>query len=403
MKAYIHAKAWVIGLSLAGNAALVGPVPARAEIGIWTSAAELASLPTSGAAWQAVLSAANSSASSPDVTNQEDPTNVHVLAAGIVYARTGNIAYRDKVVAACELLSSQGNPGGRTLAWAREVGAYALAADLAGYRTQAFEAWLRDMADRYVASDGRTLRGMFEDRPNNWGSHGFGSLCAIYRYLGDTASLTRIRDYWVRGVTGSNPGFSYGDESWQFDPHDLRLINPRGATKQGMDIDGVIPDDQRRGGTFANPPGATIYPWEFMQGQIMAARILERAGNSIWQVGDRALYRAAYCLQVRFANAYGASWAAAGDDAWMLPFLDEAYGTRWSRGQSRLWDAGKNAGFGYVTGSTSPPTTQVTLTVTITGGGAVTLDPPGGRYSAGTLVTLTAKPAAGWMLGSLIG
>jgi len=80
----------------------------------------------------------------------------------------------------------------------------------------------------------------------------------------------------------------------------------------------------------------------------MAARILERAGMPIWAVGDSALYRAAFCLQVRFEAQYG-GWAARGDDEWMLPFLDKAYGTKWSQQQKHLWRHGKNAGWGYVT------------------------------------------------------
>ena len=41
------------------------------------------------------------------------------------------------------------------------------------------------------------------------------------------------------------------------------------------------------------------------------------------------------------------------------------------------------------------PTTY-TLTVSVTGQGSVTLNPPGGSYDPGTTVTLTAVPAAGW-------
>ncbi|MDZ7343946.1 MAG: alginate lyase family protein [candidate division KSB1 bacterium] len=320
----------------------------QASIGIWTSAAELSHLPTHGPAWEAVLQGASQDCSHPDVSNQDDNTNVYVLAAAIVYARTGNQLFKDRVIAACEKLVQQGQPKGRTLAWARETGAYAMAADLVGYKTTAFEKWLRNMAEVYVAEDGRTMRQMYEQRPNNWGSHAFGSLCAIYRYLGDITALSQIRAYWIKGVLGPNPGFIYGDDlSWHADAKELRLINPKGAMKAGMNIDGIIPDDMRRGGSFHNPPGYTGYAWGFMQGQIMAARILERAGLPIWAVGDSALYRAAHCLQIRFENKYG-GWAAKGDDEWMLPFLDEAYGTRWSNNQKRLWQYGKNAGWGYV-------------------------------------------------------
>jgi hypothetical protein len=338
--------AWVLAL----NFVLVSTNFCLAQIGIWTSAAELAKIPMSGPAWDAVLFGASQNCSRPDIANQDDDTNVYVLAAAIVYARTSDARYKNKVIAACDKLVDNGKPGGTTLAWAREVGAYAMAADLVGYRTKAFEAWLRNVAEIYKGDDGRTLRKMFKHRANNWGSHAFGSLCAIYRYLGDTAALTEIREYWIKGVTGPNPGFKYNEDdlSWHVDENNLRLINPKGAMKKGMNIDGVMPDDMRRGGSFHNPPAYTNYAWGFLQGPIMAGRILERAGMPIWAAGDSALYRAAYCLQIRFANLYG-GWAAAGDDEWMLPFLDKAYGTKWSGSQKNLWQHGKNAGWGYVT------------------------------------------------------
>jgi len=46
-------------------------------------------------------------------------------------------------------------------------------------------------------------------------------------------------------------------------------------------------------------------------------------------------------------------------------------------------------------GSDAGPS-QYNLTTNTTGNGSVTLDPPGGVYDAGTVVTLTATPAAGW-------
>jgi hypothetical protein len=58
---------------------------------------------------------------------------------------------------------------------------------------------------------------------------------------------------------------------------------------------------------------ASGYPWEHLQGVLMAARILERAGLSIWGVADQAIHRA-------------------------------AYGTSWS-GSQNVWGAGKNVGF----------------------------------------------------------
>ncbi len=342
--------AWLPAAALFSSCGLFAPEAEQPRsFGIWTSAAELAEIPRSGPAWEAVLRAANQDCSRPEVSNQNDDTNVYVLAAAIVYARTGEVHYKNKVIAACERLVANGPPDSNSLAWSRETGAYALAADLAGYRKQAFKTWLRRMAELYVGDDHHAMNETFVRRPNNWGSHAFGSLCAIYRYLDDMAGLVSVRDIWLRAVAGGNSLYRYGDDvSWHPHSNRLRFINPLGAMKAGMSLDGVVPDDMRRGGSFQNPPLHTSYPWEFLQGQIMGARILERAGMPIWESGDRAIYRVAYCLQIRFENDYG-GWAAAGDDEWMLPFLDEAYGTQWARQQPRLWEHGKNAGWGYVT------------------------------------------------------
>ena len=323
------------------------PPPTGPVLGIWTSAAELKSKPTSGAAWTELLADANGDTSSPNVSNQDDPTNVRVLAAAIVYARTGETKYRDKVVAACQKVIGT-EAGGRTLAWGREAGAYAMAADLVGYRTATFEAWLRRVVDEAKCSQlGITLRKMFEKRPNNWGAMGFGSVTAIYRYLGDTTNLKAVRDYWAKSVAGPNPGLDYGELSWQASASDPRTINPKGATKQGVNLDGIIPDDMRRGGSFTTgTPGATNYPWGFLAGTMMGARVLERAGLSIWEVDNRAIYRAAYALQERLKGAF----LCQGNDLWQLPLLDRAYGTHWtaSAGSNRVWRAGENAGYGYV-------------------------------------------------------
>jgi len=384
---------------------LLSPTLTFAQNGVWTSAAELARLPKSGPAWDAVLWGANQDCSNPRVWDKDDNTNVYVFAAGIVYARTGDEIYKNKVIAACETLIAKGNPGGRTLAWARETGAYVLAADLAGYRSEAFAAWLRNMAEVYTASNNNSLLTTFKNRANNWGAHAFGSLGAIYHYLGDSTRINEIRNYWIAGVVGPNPGYVYGNDwSWHFDENNLRLINPKGASKIGFNIDGIIPDDMRRGGFFQTPPIQTAYPWEYMQGLVMAARILERAGLPIWSVGDSAIYRAAYALQVRLAPDSG--WAAIGDDTWMLPFLDKAYGTKWSGAQERLWEHGKNVGWGYVV-LEPPRPPQYTLQVNITGAGKVQLDPTGGTYNDSAIVKLTAIADPGWVFdhwrGDVIG
>ena len=91
--------------------------------------------------------------------------------------------------------------------WGDDIGQSNISAytmGLVGYRTPAFEDWLHHMADVWLGSArNTTLRRMFEDRPNNWGTHAFGALIAIYRYLGDEASMLDAIEkieLWTRAV-----------------------------------------------------------------------------------------------------------------------------------------------------------------------------------------------------------
>jgi hypothetical protein len=337
---------------------------ANAQTGLWSSEAELKKNPVSGPAWDAVKSAADVDFSKPVISNNNSNDDVNCLAASIVFARTGDQLYKERVIAALEYLVSRGNPGfdsNGILTWCRNTGAYALAADLTGYRTPQFEKWLRNMVETYRDSSNHnnTIEEIFYRRANNWGTQAFGTLCAVYGYLRDSAKLVKIRNYWIQMVTGPNPGATYGsDISWQADQNDLRLINPKGSVKNGLNIDGIMPDDMRRNGPFSNPPpkSVTSYHWEALQGIISGARILGRydPALSIWETGDKAILRAVKILETdwrRDFNNNGSNWAAIGDDSWMLPFIDAAYGTDFSKNAfdpQDIWKHGKNAGWPYV-------------------------------------------------------
>ncbi len=333
--------------------------------GLWSSAGELAASPMSGGAWDALLAAADQNFFPPDPADPTSDGNVHCLAAALVYARTGDASYRDRVVQALDHLPTLGNPGNNTLAWARELGAFALAADLVGYSSGVFDLWLRDMAETYLASDGRTVLQMFRDRPNNWGTHAFGMLVCVYAFLRDDAMLSTLRSEWIDLVSGRSTQARFGELWWQHDPAAPRTINPTGARRQGIDLDGAIPDDVRRGGPFEIPPNVTNYPWEALQGLVLAARVLERYDPemSIWYVEDKALLRAARLLQESWETQFG-GWAASGDDMWMLPFFDAVYGTSWSTGHPDEFQHGKNTGWAYVLPPSAGPPTSTTRTET---------------------------------------
>lgn len=313
------------------------------SVGILIGKSELSRLPTSGTAWTNLKSWADGAAGTPDIQNQDEDNDIHVLAKGLVYARTGIASYRAGVLA--NLKAAVGSEsGGRTLALGRNLPGYVIAADLIdlgsydpAFDKNVFRPWLRGLLTENL--DGDTLRSTHEERPNNWGTHAGASRAALARYLGDTAELARTAQVfhgWL-GDRGSYAGFKYGDVSWQCDATKPVGINPKGCAKSGRVIDGALPDDMRRGGSFQWPPASTGYPWEAMQGVTLQALILDRAGYDAFAWNDRAVLRAASFLYDR------ALWLPSGDDTWQPWLLNHVYSMTWSA--SSPAHAGKNMAF----------------------------------------------------------
>jgi hypothetical protein len=255
--------------------------------------------------------------------------NVHTLAKALVFARTGEPRYRDEVRHLC-MAAIGTERGGRTLALGRELAAYVIAADLVGLEREEdakFRDWLRNCLDETL--DGKTLRSTHEQRPNNRGTHAGASRAAVAAYLGDCAELERTARVF-RGWLGDRAvyaGFKFGEDlSWHADPVLPLGINPLGATRRGESIDGVIPDDMRRGGGFRFPPAHTNYPWGALEGAVMTVEILHRQGYDTWNWGDQALRRAVQFLFGLSRRYPKAGWWAAGDDCWTVWVVNRAYG-----------------------------------------------------------------------------
>jgi hypothetical protein len=293
---------------------------------------DVSTLPATGAAWDNLLDDANASWKAPNLADQNNQADISVFAGALVAARTSlsevtgevkaSSTMRAKVVKAIE--AAVGTEGDRTLALGRQITGYVLAADLIGYRTDAFEDWLADL--RHQTIDSKTLISTHEERPNNWGTHAGMARVAIALYLGDTDDLERavtVFRGWL-GDRNAYAGFDYGDLSWQSDRSNPVGVNPAGATIDGHDVDGVLPDDQRRGGSFSWPPSNENYAWEAMQGAVSLANLLARNGYpDVWDWSDAAIWRAArWLIEVN-------DYIAVGDDEFILPMLDRSYGTSW--------------------------------------------------------------------------
>jgi hypothetical protein len=145
----------------------------------------------------------------------------------------------------------------------------------------------------------------------------------IARYLGDEEGLVRAASVfrtWL-GEDTAHERFEFGALDWQADPTRPVAINPPGAQLDGHPIGGVLPDDQRRAGAFTWPPPQENYVYEALQGALLQAVVLWRAGYDTWEWGDRALLRAALWLDDV------ADFPARGDDTWQPYVVNAFYGS----------------------------------------------------------------------------
>jgi Alginate lyase len=330
--------ALLVVAAVVAAATTAAPAAAQQRLlpGIWLTQAEVRKLPERGPAWAQVKELADEPMGHADLSNQDSEHDIHVLAAALAWARTGDERYRRKVAAG--VADAVGTEhGGRTLALARGLVSYVVAADLIDLshydpdKDQRFRAWLASVrGERLKPADNPTLIATHELRPNNWGTHAGASRIAADVYLGDRRDLARAASVfkgWL-GDRGTYHGFRFGDSSWQADPKAPVGVNPPGAMKGGQPIGGALPDDMRRGCGLRFPPCPTLYPWEAMQGAVLQAELLSRQGYDAWNWGHQGLRRAAdflYGLHRRYGNP---DWAAPAGDAWIPWLLNARYGTR---------------------------------------------------------------------------
>jgi hypothetical protein len=298
----------------------------QARDAVWLTRAEVLALPTEGPAWDALVEVATGDWDEPDLADQDSTNDTATLAGALYAVRLDDAAMRSRVELSLEDVPGT-EEGSRSLALARNLPGYVIAADLIDYREPRFEAWL-DTIRFKVFDDGRSLIATHEERPNNWGTHAGAARIAVDRYLGDTEDLARAAAVF-KGYLGDRAtyaDFSYGDDlSWQADQAAPVGVNPPGATIDGHDVDGVLPEEARRIGTFQwpFPVGAkgSNYLWEGLQGATVQAELLSRAGYDAWNWQDRAVWRAVDWLY-RVAQ-----FPAEGDDTWQVWLVNRAYGS----------------------------------------------------------------------------
>lgn len=289
---------------------------------ILLSRAALLARPMTGSGWATLKSWADKPASSPSLTDQNNQNDIVALAKAIVYARTGIVTYRTDAVAM--LKAARGTEaGGDALGVARNVAPLVLAADFAGWHDASWSSWIAGLRTWKNPDRGFSLISNHSTRPNNWGTHAGASRIAIDLYIGDRTDLAKAAAVF-RGWTGERSayvGFKFGDLSWQANPTAPVGVNPPGAVVDGMNVDGILPDDMRRGGSAPSVGTSGVsYTWEALQGALLQSELLHRAGYASYSWGSNALKRAV-------ARMYALSHPATGDDDWLPSLANHQYGT----------------------------------------------------------------------------
>lgn len=304
--------------------------------GIWLSQAQIDKLSLDvSPELSVVLKYANASAPTPNIKDQESMTNVTYLAKALMFAKTGDDKYGLQVVDAIKYITENSvEAGSRALALGRELPAYVIAADLIKLKAlnpalhTKFSEKLFYLLHTFETTQGpASLALSSEKRPNNWGAHALAARIAIDMYLEDTTDLAFTSEIF-RGYLGDRnayAGFTFGELWWQSDPKNPVSINPVGATIKGPDnemhdVDGAQPEELRRKGGVTFPvPTDNTYPWEALQGLVVGATMLDRAGYQAFEWSSKAILRAvAWLLKNK--------WPPSGDDRWQTYLINYAYG-----------------------------------------------------------------------------
>jgi hypothetical protein len=276
-------------------------------VGVWLSRAELMALPTSGSAWDRLKAQADAGPGTPvDLSCQDSKHSTATMAVALVAARLDSSAYKDKVRAAIAAIigTESGSSCGhgdrnRILGVGRNLAAYVIAADLIDLRSydptleSRFRTWLSALRTKPPTAAYPTLTLANGDATDagNWGAYEGASRAAAAVYLADTADIARSADA-LRHFLTDGTGFTWsGDTSWACDPAHPTPINGS-CSRDGHSLDGVIPMDMRRGGSYQWPPLVTQYPRENLVGRTIQAEILWRAGYATYDWGSHALLRA---------------------------------------------------------------------------------------------------------------
>ena len=321
--------------------------------------ARLASLPTSGDAYDYMKEQADAALSDMNLSGDPDPTSpwlpnyngagdvtrpgTQTLAAALVYARTGEQRYRDFVISANRYLmgteqedSTDGTAEeDKLLATSRQIGAFVLAASLVdmdpsltgtrpGLEGTSWRDWLAGLRTASIGTSGQAANivQLSDERANNWGAWGRAARIAIDVYLRDDADLARVVERFEVSMGERSgvwrPGQSL-DLSYSCLGDAYIAINPASC---GPEMDGMIVEDiSRSSGSFPDYDATGIgYTMESYQAMLFSAVLLERQGYDAFGWGDQALRRVMDWL-TREGFPHGNGTTVARHESWIAQYF----------------------------------------------------------------------------------
>jgi hypothetical protein len=328
------------------------------------TAAEIRALPMSGAGWSNVVTQSDKTIvvnmSSSGISSQ---AAAHSFSAALRYVRTGQVAYRTKVVEALEKVRTWDYANnGYYSTYERQLTGWLMAADLVNHRTPEFLAFVDKI--RFVDLPGHSAwGGLFKSShrsANNHGQLARASLLAANLFLGDMNKRTPSGNpggveqdiRYFRAYLGDTSfygtyagtsasvawgGFGTGSDGWNYGGtymHSTKAnvwapINP---VSSGPTKDGAINQDAHRDQTsFALDSsgrpilgsGGAMYSYTAGNGILMEATLLAAAGyTDVWQWSDQAVLR-----WRAFLHRWNYGQTHPSVHGWIDPLLNHIYGT----------------------------------------------------------------------------
>ena len=255
---------------------------------LWLTTDELKQKPTSGAGWDYVKRIATGSWGTANISDMSSNHNTAVLAGAYYAVRTGDAKMKTKTEQG--LAQAVGTESdGQVLSLGRYLAAYLIAADTVNYHDPKFVAWVDAVRTKTLQNNEggtSTMVNRHETRANNWGACCGMSRVAADLYLDDKTDLERAVQVWQGwmgdrskwGVAPNDFFFGAAGTSWAHDEKNPVPVNPKGAVKNGRNIDGVLPSDQNRTGEFTWPPPCGNYPHGVTGFVLTTVEMLRRNG-----------------------------------------------------------------------------------------------------------------------------